>query len=483
MINLIKNEIIKIFKKKAIYITLAITLIFIIGANALCKYGDLFSFNTYSNNYKIYLETELQNLDYKKVSDNAQYIMIKTDLDVVNLQEKYEEDSWQYQIVNEKMYQTIKTYNECKYALEPNEESLEVAEKEYNRYLELLESDDWKYFAKEDLEQVKAQIAKLEEDKGKAIDLVEQDMLEGELYEQNLQKQILEWRLEKDISYTDERSYLLNRYKSNQLDIQAYENNNEDKTYSDKLQYQDELKEANISRYAIEHDIKMSMGNDFKGLLEDFFSNFELFIIVIIVMIAGSIVSEEFNKGTIKLLLVKPYSRTKILLSKYITVLLTIIFTTITVIAMQTIVGGLFFGFDDLKVPTLAYNFITNSVMEMNIFSYLGIVLLHKLPQYILIATIAFSFSTATNTPVAIVISLLGYMSTTIINAFVREFNIVFMKFFITPNWDLTKYLFGQLPEFEFVNFNFSIAICVIYLILMIIPTFIVFKRRNIKNV
>src|SRR5699024_1599427 len=131
------------------------------------------------------------------------------------------------------------------------------------------------------------------------------------------------------------------------------ENNNEDKTYSDKLQYQDELKEANISRYAIEHDIKMSMGNDFKGLLEDFFSNFELFIIVIIVMIAGSIVSEEFNKGTIKLLLVKPYSRTKILLSKYITVLLTIIFTTITVIAMQTIVGGLFFGFDDLKVPTL----------------------------------------------------------------------------------------------------------------------------------
>ena len=249
----------------------------------------------------------------------------------------------------------------------------------------------------------------------------------------------MEWRLEKDISYTDERSYLLNRYKSNQLDIQAYENNNEDKTYSDKLQYQDALKEANISRYAIEHDIKMSMGNDFKGLLEDFFSNFELFIIVIIVMIAGSIVSEEFNKGTIKLLLVKPYSRTKILLSKYITVLLTIIFTTITVIAMQTIVGGLFFGFDDLKVPTLAYNFITNSVMEMNIFSYLGIVLLHKLPQYILIATIAFSFSTATNTPVAIVISLLGYMSTTIINAFVREFNIVFMKFFITPNCDLTK--------------------------------------------
>ena len=30
-------------------------------------------------------------------------------------------------------------------------------------------------------------------------------------------------------------------------------------------------------------------------------------------MIAGTIVSEEFNKGTIKLLLVRPYSRNKIL--------------------------------------------------------------------------------------------------------------------------------------------------------------------------
>lgn len=483
MINLIKNEITKIFKKKAIYITLIITLIFIIGANAICKYGDLFNSSTYSNNYKIYLETELQKLDPKKVSDNAQYIMIKTDLDVMNLQEKYGEDSWQYEIVNEKLYQTIKTYNECKYALESNEESLRVAEKEYNRYLNLLESDDWKYFAKEDLEQVKVQISILEEDKKNAIDLVEQNDLERRLYEQNMQKQILEWRLEKDISYTDDRSYLLNKYQSNQLNVNAYENDNGDKTYSEKLQYQNALEEANLSRYAIEHNIKMGLGNDFKGLLEDFFSNFELFIIVIIVMVAGSIVSEEFNKGTIKLLLVRPYSRAKILLAKYITVLLTIIFTTVTIIAMQTIVGGLFFGFEDLKVPTLAYNFVTNSVMEMNVFSYLGIVLLHKLPQYALIATIAFSFSTATNTPVAIVISLLGYMSTTIINTFVKQLNIVFMKFFITPNWDLTEYLFGRLPEFEFVNFNFSVAICVVYLILMIIPTFIVFKKKNIKNV
>ena len=42
-------------------------------------------------------------------------------------------------------------------------------------------------------------------------------------------------------------------------------------------------------------------------------------------MIAAAIVSEEFNKGTIKQLLVRPYSRTKILTSKIIVALIYII--------------------------------------------------------------------------------------------------------------------------------------------------------------
>ena len=37
-----------------------------------------------------------------------------------------------------------------------------------------------------------------------------------------------------------------------------------------------------------------------KNMLQDFFSQFGILIVVMVVMVAGSIVSEEFNKGTIK---------------------------------------------------------------------------------------------------------------------------------------------------------------------------------------
>ena len=91
--------------------------------------------------------------------------------------------------------------------------------------------------------------------------------------------------------------------------------------YQEKLAYNESLENKEISRYIIENNIDLYK-TDTKGMLENFFNEYGIFIIVVIVMIAGTIVSEEFNKGTIKLLLVKPYSRLKILLSKYITTLI-----------------------------------------------------------------------------------------------------------------------------------------------------------------
>lgn len=430
------------------------------------------------------MQEEIKRLDPTKASDNSEYISVKTNLDMINLEEKYGVDSWQANIADEKIYPIIHEYNTYKYALEKNEEAYKRAEEKYNKYMNLLNSDDWKYFTKEELLEVEDKIKTVEKEKNNMIDSVEIANLDMQLYDCNLQKQVLNWRLEKDISYGTNEGRALNRYYREKLNVYNYENDKSEKKYEDKLQYQESLKIANVYQYAIEHDIKLSIGNDLKGLLEDFFSNYELFIIVVIVMIAGSIVSEEFNKGTIKLLLVKPYSRTKILLSKFITVLITMFIAVAFIILMQILVGGLIFGFGDLSSPTIAYNFNTNSIMKLNIFQYIGIMLVHKLPLYILIATIAFAFSTAfTNTPVAIVISMLGYMSTNVINMLVMRFKVNFMKFFITPNWDFTQYMFGKLPTFEQVNFNFSVIICVIYFILMIVPTFIIFKKKNIKNV
>ena len=137
-----------------------------------------------------------------------------------------------------------------------------------------------------------------------------------------------------------------------------------------KKEYNESVKEKEISKYIIENHVDIKKSDDVRGVLSNFFNIYGLFIIVIVVMIAGTIVSEEFNKGTIKLLLVKPYSRNKILLAKFITVLIMIVFSTIMIIGMELIVGGIVYGFDSLNIPIVIYNFDTNMIQEFNVFAY-----------------------------------------------------------------------------------------------------------------
>lgn len=254
--------------------------------------------------------------------------------------------------------------------------------------------------------------------------------------------------------------------------------------YEAKQEYNKSLKEKEVNHYILENNININKTNDVRGILKNLFSEYGLFIIVMIVMIAGTIVSEEFNKGTIKLLLVKPYSRNKILLAKFITVFIMIAFTIFAVIAMELIVGGIIFGWDSLSVPVLEYNFTTGSLEVINIFTYLGIEILTELPKLILLATLAFACSTLfTNSAVAIAIPLLGYMSADMINMLVIQFKVQFMRFFVSLNWNFEEYLFGNLPKMEGMTCIFSIIICLLYFVAMLIPTFIAFKKKNIKNI
>lgn len=207
-------------------------------------------------------------------------------------------------------------------------------------------------------------------------------------------------------------------------------------------------------------------------------------MLAVIIMVAATIVSEEFNKGTIKLLLVKPYSRTKILLAKFLTTVIMTVFIISITILMQVLIGGILFGFDSLSLPVIEYNFNTNSIQSMNIFAYLGIQTLAQLPMIILLSTLAFVISTIfSNSALAIIISLLGYMANSVINQLAIMYNLGFMKYFVTMNWDLSQYLFGGLPYMEGMTFIGSILINIVYFLILIIPTILIFKKRNIKNI
>ena len=486
MSNLIKNEITKIFKKKSIYIILFVTLAFVILSNCMYKYFyNNGNYSYYSESYVEYAREEIKGLDPNKTSDTKMYIEYKTVLDVYDMMKEYDNDAWQVQIIASRIEPYVTEKNTYLYGAEKNDEQAEKINEQINELTKRLENDDWRYFANEELKSAEEKVKTLENEKSNTEDKQRLETLEKEIAIAKIDLEVAKYRVDEDIKYGyDHMNTALMNYQEQSYLIVQTEKSNTDLTYQEKKDYNDAIENKEISKYIIENHVDVEKANDLRGILTRFFNEFGLFIIVIIVMIAGTIVSEEFNKGTIKLLLIKPYNRNKILLSKFITVLIITIFAIIVILGMELIVGGIVFGFESLQTPVIVYNFDTNMIQEINIFTYVGTQVIMVLPSVILLATLSFALSTIfTNSPVAIALPLLGYMGVTVINQLAVQYNIEILKYFVTLNWDFTQYLYGGMPLMQGLTPIFSAIICIAYFLIMTIPTFIIFKKKNIKNI
>ena len=485
--NLVKNELIKIFKKKTIYITMVVIFLLLIFMNCMFKYansGSEYDYYLYNENYINSLRGELETLNPEKSSDVTTYINLLSEIQLSEMMEQHKDAEWKLAIINERIAPYITERNTYQYGAEKDETQVEAVNQEIDDLLAKLDENDWKYFAREDLAKAEQQIEELNAQKEQTEDKAVLENIETELNSVQMEKEIAEIRLNKEIPYgTDYLNRAISNLQTASSSLANFKNT-EELTYQEKLEYNSYLEDQAESRYILETGRDIHNTNTLKGILENFYSQFGIFLIVVVVMIAGTIVSEEFNKGTIKLLLVKPYTRNKILMAKAITTLTMIIFIIVVTLVMQILIGGIIFGFDSLSEPVVAYNFNTNTMEEMNIFANLGVQTLTQLPMIILLATLAFAISTLfTNSTLAITISLLGYMAASIINQLAIGYDLQFMKYFVTMNWDLSIYANGALPYMEGMNMTMSIIICVVYFLIMMIPTFIVFKKRNIKNI
>ena len=484
--KLIKNELIKLFKKKSIYIALIVVLGFMIFSNVMSKNTSNILYNQYyySGQTLTFLQEELEGLDPEKASDMEMYIDIKSQIELYELMGEYENGSWQQEIISENLSGYFKEKCMYEYGAKKDSQKAQEAQNKIDEIKQKLNSDDWEYFAQLELQQATEKLANIEEQIKNTEDKKALLSLNQEKENALIDKTIAEYRINKNIKYgQDYLNQALDDYKYSAQQILRYENSEKELTYDEKKAYNSTLEIRESSKYMIENKVDLNKMNLNKNL-EYFFDNYGIFAIAIIIMIAGTIMSEEFNKGTIKLLLVKPYSRTKILLSKFITVMLMIIFVVLIMGIMQLLVGGVVFGFDSLSEPVVAYNFNTNSLQEINVFVYFLTQFLAQLPIFILLATLAFALGTIfTNSALAITISLLGYIAANIINQLAISYNIKFLEYFVTMNWDLSQYLFGNLPNMEGMTMTFSIITCIVYFLIMIISTWIIFKKKNIKNI
>ena len=207
MNNLVKNEIIKIVKKKSFYIILIVILAYIVLSNVMNKYvyDSFSSYDYYSEEYINFLKESIKNLDMKKEQDLEIYVGDKTQIDTYELLKKYDRDSWQYKIILQKAEGYLSEINTYTYRIK-DEEALNQAKKEYDKFVERLSSNNWRSFTEEELESLKLSQEGLSEN-------LKDPMVA-------IQIETLEMRLKYDIAYGDDyKNQALERYQQRKITI------------------------------------------------------------------------------------------------------------------------------------------------------------------------------------------------------------------------------------------------------------------------
>lgn len=459
MIKLIKNEIFKILHKKGTYIVLIITALFITLVSYLIGHEETY-FST-----ETYFDVDTGDVTQNKINKemNEKY-------------QKYNKDTWQHYVIDD-TYDIVSNYY---YALDSGEISDEV-KKSYQDVNNALANDDWQYFVNKTLASRKEELKTLEESLKYSTADKEKKNLESQIFTIKVAIEMLEYRLKENVKYgNDYLNEAIDAITYSASAINTYENTTNKET---KSELEDTVKIYYKSRYILENKEDINNASDLRFILTNFYSEYLFLILVFGIMIGGAIVSEEYNKGTIKSLLITPYKRSTILLSKFISViLLTILFIVIAYL-MQTVIGGIFLGFGSLSNHVVEYNLATKSLEVMSVFKYILLYTIANLPQILLLVTLAFAVSTIIgNTALAIVITFAGVIGSSIINMFASMYKIKVLNYFVTTNWNFNYYLFGGTNPYG-PSITQAIIVCLVYFLIMIITSFIVFNKKNIKNI
>lgn len=231
-----------------------------------------------------------------------------------------------------------------------------------------------------------------------------------------------------------------------------------------------------VNEYRIEHNLSPNVDYSVWEFVTDLLPIIE-FAGMFTIIIAAGIVASEFNWGTIKLLLIRPISRGKILVSKYATILIFALVLLAVTFAYSSLLGLALFGAPDTSNPYLNYH--QGTVKEQSMFVHLVITYGLQSISMIMLATMAFMISAVfRNSSLAIGISLfLMFTGSQITMLVAMKFD--WAKYILFANTDLTQYFEGQ-PLVEGMTLTFSIIMLVVYFAIFQFLAHFVFKKRDV---
>ncbi|WP_430534688.1 ABC transporter permease subunit [Listeria rocourtiae] len=208
------------------------------------------------------------------------------------------------------------------------------------------------------------------------------------------------------------------------------------------------------------------------------------------IVLASAVVSSEFSYGTIKLLLIRPYQRWQILLSKYIVVLMYAIILTLFTVIMSYIIGGILTSFGSLTQdistsnPTFSENGDITNVGQTAI-DALGSRLGYFTIQLIFSSSIAFMISSllrsqALAVGIGLFLLFVNSIAGGIMLMLVEQFQ-WFKYIFLAPLYYVSMYANGLGMEVKGLSPELAIGVLSVYYAIFMVLSFLFFQKRDVS--
>ena len=195
-----------------------------------------------------------------------------------------------------------------------------------------------------------------------------------------------------------------------------------------------------ILQYRIDNDVKPYGKNTTWDFIIYSFDVIGLLVAVFSIIFSVEIVVKEYTYKTTKLLFTKPYSRSEIILAKYITCILYTALLTLFCYLAAYIVGGIYFSFEGAGVVTVIKMFHTMfccTLFEKSII-YLAAIFLNA----VVLISIAFLLGIICRTQVLPLIATLGIMLFgNMIAQKIYSAGFKMIRFSILPNLSLSGFI------------------------------------------
>lgn len=210
------------------------------------------------------------------------------------------------------------------------------------------------------------------------------------------------------------------------------------------------------------------------GIFWTFYIVFYLNVIFAVIVAADS-VAGEFSAGTIKLLLVRPWSRTILLLSKYMSVILFSLASTVISIGFSMVTSFLFLsGTSDFNqmLPNLSSS------------EYIAVTLLSGYVDLFVLSNFAFMLSAVLRSGglsigLSIFILMMQKLIWNILSVFLTPDQYGWTKYVLFNNMDLSQYMITPIGPGN-MTLGFSATVLAVYCLVFIAIGWIVFIKRDV---